>query len=675
MTRNLLADETSPYLLQHKDNPIHWMAWGEPAFTRARTEDKPILLSVGYAACHWCHVMAHESFEDPAIAERVNRDFVAIKVDREERPDVDKIYMDALHALGEHGGWPLTMFLTSDLQPFWGGTYFPKTPKYGKPGFAHVLTEIARIWQSERHKATDNAAALFQALTHQPQSADHIAITPASIASAAAALLRAIDFDHGGIRGAPKFPQSSLFKFFFHQSLRSHHPPLTRALTTTLEHMCQGGIYDHLGGGLSRYSVDHLWLAPHFEKMLYDNGQFIGLLARAWTIARNPLFLTRLTETVDFLLGHMRMPSGGFAASYDADSEGHEGTYYVWTETEIDQVLGADSAAFKTAYGVTAAGNWEGKSILNRLHAIADGPETTQRTARAKLLQQRQNRIPPGLDDKILADWNGLAITGLAEAALVTGNTAWAAAAEHAFAAVLKLLWSEATLRHSWRAGELRHWATIDGYANLMSAALALYALTRSSSYISISLELSNAAIRHHWNSDTGAFSFASRNATELIVQQNFGTDDATPNGNATMIDNLTKLARISGETRYGETAQALLTRFAGEASANPFGYATYLSAALNHIDPIEAVLTGADQNQEPDLIAALARNIGPDFILTVVDDPMALPDGHPAAGKPKGQRARLYLCRGMACAAPAETEAELHEALKLLSLPVRAIP
>ncbi|HKQ95011.1 MAG TPA: thioredoxin domain-containing protein, partial [Aestuariivirgaceae bacterium] len=415
MTANRLANETSPYLLQHRDNPVDWMPWGKEAFDRARSEDRPVLLSIGYAACHWCHVMAHESFEDPETAVLMNAGFVCIKVDREERPDVDKIYMDALHALGEQGGWPLTMFLKPDAAPFWGGTYFPKESKFGRPSFAYVLQEIARIWRDERDKADANGRALANALKQSPV-ASAAELTVDTLTGAADALLAAVDGVHGGLAGAPKFPQTSIFEFLWRRHLATGRPDLGQAVIVTLTNLCQGGIYDHLGGGFSRYAVDHRWLVPHFEKMLYDNALLVSLLAHIYKVTREPLFRIRIEETVGWLLTEMRA-GGAFAASYDADSEGEEGKYYVWSETELRSHLDPSVFdLFARVYDVTPDGNWEGHTILNRLRAktlLTPSEENILSEARQLLRGRRALRSPPGFDDKVLADWNGLAISAL----------------------------------------------------------------------------------------------------------------------------------------------------------------------------------------------------------------------------------------------------------------------
>src|SRR5262245_38777490 len=435
---NRLGRETSPYLLQHQENPVHWWAWGPEALAEAKRTGKPILLSVGYAACHWCHVMAHESFEDDETARVMNDLFVNIKVDREERPDVDAIYMAALHELGEHGGWPLTMFLTSDAEPFWGGTYFPKEARYGRPAFVAVLKEIARVYREEQGKVRQNADALKGRLAPKFDESGPDAIPgDAALADLARRLLQLVDPTHGGIRGAPKFPQAQFFNFLWSAGLRYGLPNPLEAVELTLTHIAQGGIYDHLGGGFARYSVDERWLVPHFEKMLYDNALLLELMTDVWRETKLPLLEMRARETVEWLLREMVTKEGGFASSLDADSEGEEGKFYVWSIAEIEDVLGPEDAKiFAEVYDVTPEGNFEGHSILNRINSLERTDEATGARLtlmREKLLARRASRVRPGFDDKLLADWNGLAIAALAKAADAFDRPDWLAAAERAF--------------------------------------------------------------------------------------------------------------------------------------------------------------------------------------------------------------------------------------------------
>ncbi|MBC8037842.1 MAG: thioredoxin domain-containing protein [Rhizobiales bacterium] len=670
MSGNLLATETSPYLLQHKDNPVHWMAWSPQAFERAKAEDKPVLLSVGYAACHWCHVMAHESFEDEDIAGLMNANFINIKVDREERPDVDKVYMTALHALGEQGGWPLTMFLGADGRPFWGGTYFPPESKYGRPGFKHVLSEIARLWKLERHKIESSSTAIVAALQAEPARGQASEITGQQVVQAADIILNAVDPQLGGLRGAPKFPQAPVFDFLWATSLHPHHPGRAAAVTTTLTQISQGGIYDHLGGGIARYSVDAHWLVPHFEKMLYDNAQFVSLLTRAWLKTRDPLFQIRIEETLNFVLSEMTTPEGVFASSYDADSEGEEGKYYVWSKSEIDRLLGSGAALFCKTYGVKAEGNWEAHNILNRsLNPALQNPDTeAQLTASRKiLLSVRRTRVPPGFDNKVLADWNGLMIASPAEAAFVFGRDDWAASAQHAMASLMRIHWSDNRLLHSSKDGDARHEATSDDYANLITACRALHLLTGDSTHIATAVRLATALFENHWDHDRGGYLFASRRVSELPVQTRTIHDDAAPNANGVMLANLAALHHYTGSTDYLKLAQQIGECFAGEVERNPFAAPTYLKNIRYLSDPIQIVATG-DVSREL-LLAAITRT-GLDTVVHRIASSDDLPTEHPARLKfATDSKAAVFICRGMACAAPAHSEAELNDALAVLSL------
>src|SRR5262249_9630544 len=478
---------TSPYLLQHKHNPVDWWPWGPQALAEAQRASKPILLSVGYAACHWCHVMAHESFEDETTARVMNELFVNIKVDREERPDIDHIYMSALHHLGEQGGWPLTMFLTPAGEPVWGGTYFPKTARYGRPSFVDVLREISRIFREEPANVEQNRSALMERLSRAAQPADKVTLGARELDGAAASVARAFDPINGGFRGAPKFPQCPMLEMLWRAYARKHDDRFAAVVELTLERMSDGGIYDHLGGAFSRYSVDERWLVPHFEKMLYDNARPLELLARAHAGTGKPLFATRARETVAWLAREMATPGGAFAASLDADSEGEEGKFYVWSLAEIEAVLGKEDAAFFARhYDVTAEGNFEGHTILNRLARQPTDQATESRLAamRASLLAVRDARGRPGLDDKVLADWNGLMIAGLVNAGLLVGEAGWIDIAKRAFDFIAREMTRGDRLGHSWRDGKLLFPGLSSDFAAMIRAALALHEATGERSYL-----------------------------------------------------------------------------------------------------------------------------------------------------------------------------------------------
>lgn len=669
MTANRLDRETSPYLLQHKDNPVHWLPWGGEAFDLARRLDRPVLLSVGYAACHWCHVMAHESFENPATAEVMNKLFVAIKVDREERPDIDHIYQAALAALGQHGGWPLTMFLTPDGEPFWGGTYFPPRSMYGRPSFIDVLEGVAATYRDSRGKVTQNVAALQDALQRLSDNRDGDGVDLGVLDRIAERLLREVDPHHGGIGGAPKFPQVPLFELLWRAYLRTRRRPFYDAVVSTLTHMCQGGIYDHLGGGFARYSTDERWLAPHFEKMLYDNAQMLRLLTLVWQETGEPLFKTRIEETVDWLLREMIAEGGGFAATLDADSEGEEGRFYVWRESEVDAVLGADAKRFKQAYDVSARGNWEGVNILNRLNRPATldpATETALAADRGKLLSVRKGRVRPGWDDKVLADWNGLAIAALTEAAMVFDQKEWLAAANRAFAFVADRMTSNGRLKHVYRAGVLKHPASVDDLAAMTLAALALFEADGAPARLVQAITWIDILDRHHWDAERGGYFYTADDAgaadgAPLICRVKTAHDASTPAGNGLALHALARLYAITGQTRFRDRAEELLNAFAGEVGRNFFPIPTLLNAAEALHRPVLAAIIG--DGAEADALASvvLARSLPDRVLLRIKSDSPAPTVDHPAHGK--GQidgKATAYICLGQTCSAPAADPAAL---------------
>jgi uncharacterized protein YyaL (SSP411 family) len=670
MDRNRLGEETSPYLLQHKDNPVHWQGWGEAALAAAKAEDKPILLSIGYAACHWCHVMAHESFENPLIAGLMNDLYINIKVDREERPDLDAIYQHALALLGEHGGWPLTMFLSPAGEPFWGGTYFPPEPRWGRPGFAQVLQGVAQTYRGDHDKVAKNVAILRDALAKlgQPEAGDDI--DPALFDRVAERLLREVDPLNGGIGTAPKFPQCGIFELLWRGWKRTRQTPYRDAVTRTLTTICQGGIYDHLGGGFARYSVDARWLAPHFEKMLYDNAELVDLLTLVWRETRDPLYARRVAETISWLEREMVAGEGGFASSLDADSEHEEGKFYVWTEAEIDAALGADNAVFKEFYDVTPEGNWEDHTILNRLHhqELADAEtEALLARCREKLFAARAPRVRPGLDDKVLADWNGLMIAALAHAGLVFERPEWVGLAERAFAFVRQhMAMPEGRLLHSWRDGEARHPASVDDYANLCRAALALHEATLEKAYLDHARQWIEALDRHYWAAAGGGYFFAADDTPGLIARAKTAADAAVPSGNGTLVGVLTRLAILTGEEIYRSRAEAIVRAFAGEVRRNFFPLATLINNAELAQKPMQIVLVGDPADE---VFQALRRAVSfvslPNRIVFALTPDETLPPGHPAAGKGlvEGKPA-AYICDGPVCSLPIVISQELVDAL-----------
>jgi hypothetical protein len=652
---NRLAGETSPYLLQHKHNPVDWWPWGTPALDEAKRAGKPILLSVGYAACHWCHVMAHESFEDDATAAVMNELFVNIKVDREERPDIDQIYMAALHHLGEHGGWPLTMFLTPAGEPVWGGTYFPNTARYGRPSFTDVLREVARLFREEPGKIEQNRAALMQRLADRARPEGKIVIGRSELDSAARQAGNMMDGVHGGIRGAPKFPQCALLEMLWRAGVRTGDARFFDTVELTLERICEGGIYDHLGGGFSRYSVDERWLVPHFEKMLYDNAQLLELLAVAWQHSGNDLFRVRAEETVGWLKREMTTGEGAFCASLDADSEGEEGKFYVWSEAEIVSVLGAEDAAFFARhYDVTAEGNFEGHNILNHLARVPRTAEDEARLAalRAKLMAVRDGRVRPGLDDKVLADWNGLMIAALANAGVMFGEPSWIDMAARAFRFIAESMTRDGRLGHSWREGRLLLPGLASDYACMIQAALALYEATGEHSYLDRALAWQAAFDRYYRNPDNNGYFITADDAEGLVVRPDSTTDDAIPNPNAIEAHNLTRLALLAGDEQWRAAADRMIDGILPFAGSNLFGHIALLNAVDLRMRVAEIVVTGS----EADALAAAALRLPfLDRVVLRAPSAEALPASHPAQAKLAAvqQASAVFVCVGETCSLP----------------------
>ena len=687
---NQLAHEISPYLLQHRDNPVAWQPWGEAAFAAAARANKPILLSAGYAACHWCHVMAHESFENTAIAARMNDLFVNIKVDREERPDIDAIYQQALALLGQQGGWPLTMFLTPVGEPFWGGTYFPSEARYGRPGFPDLLDRIAEVFRDDGEQIRQNVVALKQALGTLSKNAAAGPVPPETFDHVAAQLVRQIDPREGGLGEAPKFPQVPALKQLWRAWKRSRADSYRTAVDTTLSKMCEGGIYDHLGGGFARYTVDNRWLVPHFEKMLYDNAQIIQILGWAWQESGNALYARRVRETVDWVMREMiadgagagggtgTAPTGAFASALDADSDGEEGKFYVWREAEIDAVLGAEAAAFKRVYDVTPGGNWEGKTILNRARAsaleddAAADEERRMAPLRTMLLRARAARERPMWDDKVLADWNGLMIAALAEAATVFDEPAWLAAAERAFAFVLDTMGVNGQggtrLHHAWRHGRARHDGLLDDYAHMAAAALALAEATGRSAYVARAEIWVDVLDQHFWDAAGGGYFQTPDDGDALIVRAKTVYDSAVPAGNGAMVEVLARLYYITGSARYRDKAAALSAAFSGELARNPLPLSTFLNGCEVLQRAVQIVVVGEREAADTqELLRAIHDLCLPNRVLQVIGPDRTLPGGHPAAGKGQNEgRATAYVCRGVSCSLPLTDATELAVALAI---------
>lgn len=653
---NRLAQATSPYLLQHKHNPVDWWQWGPEALAEAKRSNRPILLSVGYAACHWCHVMAHESFEDEQTARVMNELFVNIKVDREERPDIDQIYMNALHLLGEQGGWPLTMFLTPAGEPVWGGTYFPKQPRYGRPAFTDILREVSRMFREEPSKIEQNRAALLERLADKARPAGKVVFGAAELDSTARQIGNMFDSTHGGLRGAPKFPQPAILEMLWRAGLRTGDARFFDTIEHSLERMSEGGIYDHLGGGFSRYSVDERWLVPHFEKMLYDNAQLLELLALGYQRGGRPLFAARARETVEWLTREMTTEEGAFCASLDADSEGEEGKFYVWSKNEIIEVIGPEAGGFfMRHYDVSDDGNFEGHNILNRLRPVSRTKADEARLAalRAILLDARAARVRPGLDDKVLADWNGLMIAALVNAGVILDEPSWLARAKRAFDFIAGSMTRDDRLGHSWRDGKLLVPGLASDFAAMIRAALALYEAGGERSYLDQALRWQRAFDTHYADADSGGYYLTADDASDLLLRPHATSDDATPNPNAVAAQNLVRLAVLSGNDRWREQADRLIDGILAAAAQNLFGHLALLNALDLRLRAAEIVVTGADARAQA-LAAAALKLPFVDRIVLRAASAADLPASHPAQAKlASAPASAAFVCVGERCSLP----------------------
>jgi uncharacterized protein YyaL (SSP411 family) len=669
--RNRLANETSPYLLQHAHNPVDWWPWGQEALTRAKLLDRPVFLSIGYAACHWCHVMERESFEDEATARFLNEHFIAIKVDREERPDLDQVYMGAVQALTGGGGWPMSVFLTPDGRPFYGGTYFPDEPRHGLPSFRQLLEGIDLAWKTQRADLEQTGAQLVgQLVQSQRLPAVQAAPTPELLETAVTILERTADARNGGWGGAPKFPQAMTIEFLLRRAAAGVPGTLTVA-GKALDAMADGGIHDQLGGGFHRYATDAHWLVPHFEQMLYDNAQLARVYLHAWSVAGEPRFRDVATGVLDYLLREMRTADGAFAASQDADTEGVEGATFTWRADEIEQELGADAALFASAYGVTPDGNWEGVTILSRARSVAElgeafslepaEVESRLVAARGRLLARRAQRPQPARDDKALAAWNGLAIGAFADAARLleasdpaAADRYRAAAAAAAEAILAGLLGADGRLGRSWKDGRASGAGVLEDYADLADGLLALYEATFDERWFTTARRLADGIVERFADPEGGFFDTAIDHE-RLVTRPKDPQDNATPSGSAMATFVLLKLAALTGEGRYRSIAERALATITPFTARYPTAFAQWLQAMdLSLADVAEVAIVGDPGDPATRaLVRVAAGEYAPSRVVAVAPDGDAseVPllrerprrDGQPTA----------YVCRGFACQAP----------------------
>ncbi len=649
---NRLAEETSPYLRQHADNPVDWYPWCDEAFERARKEDRPVLLSVGYSACHWCHVMAHESFEDDEVAAVVNELFVAVKVDREERPDVDAVYMEATQAMTGAGGWPMTVFMTPDGQPFFCGTYFPKRSRPGRPGFVDLCRAIDEAWRTRRDDLLAQAGRLTEHLRRDAVTGagDGSAVPGRDVLGAALTLLKEQHDDTwGGFGRAPKFPQTMSLELLLRAHSRTGSPDALRCVTTSLDAMAAGGIYDHLGGGFARYSVDERWLVPHFEKMLYDQALLARVYLHAWSATDEARHRQVLDETIGYVLAELRHPDGGFYSAEDADSEGEEGKFYVWTPDQVRAVLGENADAALAWWGITEGGNFEGATILNRMHArgeLARPPAIED--ARRRLFEARATRVRPGLDDKVLTEWNGLMLATLAEAAAATGDQAWLEAAVQAGDFLLaSLRRDDGRWMRSWQAdGGARHLAFAADHAALVDAFTRLAEATGQARWIEAARSTADALLDLFWDDDGGGVFTTGHDGEQLIARNKDLLDNATPGANSLTAVALLRLAALTGDERYGRHASAVLSLLGPVVGQHPTAFAHLLGAVdMADAGPTEVVVVG----DRPDLVQAVQRGYRPTTVL-------AWGEPYPSPLWEGRRPGHAYVCRDYACQAPVDS-------------------
>jgi len=629
--QNRLSDESSPYLLQHAGNPVDWYPWGAEAIANARRDDRPIFLSIGYSACHWCHVMEHESFENDEIAASMNRYFVNIKVDREERPDLDQIYMNSVVALSGRGGWPMSVFLTPELKPFFGGTYWPPASRMGLPGFRDVIEQVHNAWQTRRDDIHEGANQLTDAVIKM--GTPHSQAAPLNeplLEQATAQLLHSADRNYGGFGNAPKFPHSMDIRLLLRSWKRFANADALSVTTLTLERMSRGGIYDHLGGGFHRYSTDAKWLAPHFEKMLYDNALLVTAYLEAYQATSNADYARVVRETLDYILREMTHPDGGFYSTQDADSEGVEGKFFVWSAEEVTEHLGREQAEiFNSCYDVTPGGNWEGTNILNRVKTDAQAAQLFRleeaelarllAVSREKLFQVRRNRIAPGRDEKILTSWNGLMIAAMAQAAQVLGEKTYQHASCRAADFVLEQLQSdEGRLLHAYKDGRVRFNAYLDDYACLIDGLVDVFQATGETRFLDRALELAEQMIVHFRDASSGGFFYTSDDHETMIARNVDSQDNATPSGNSMAATALLRIGRITGQDRFSRTGEETLERLSGQLKNFPVAAGQALVALDFLLGPSYemAVVDGDRPGETDEVLTAMHRRFLPNKVV-----------------------------------------------------------
>ncbi|GAA0552551.1 hypothetical protein FHS83_001505 [Rhizomicrobium palustre] len=673
MSTNRLAEETSPYLLLHKDNPVHWYPWGQEAFQEAEATGKPILLSIGYTACHWCHVMNQESFVDGETAALMNENYINVKVDREERPDLDQIYQAAAQTMGYQGGWPLTIFLNPKGEPFFVGGYFPKEERFGQVPFKRVLEDVATKYRDQPEVVTNDATNISQAVGAIWSRDLRGPFDPRLIDVLSVHVAQRFDIFYGGVTGAPKFPNAPLIETLWRAYLRTGASQFPMLVQTTLDTMCLSALYDHVGGGFHRYAVDERWTVPHFEKMLYDNALMIELLAQVGVHNRVPLYRIRVEETVAWVLREM-MVGDAFATSLDADVDGEEGAYYLWTAPEVDATLaGTFAQRFKDVYSVRSEGPFNGKNIIARNNGLPyplqDADEALLKRQRDLLLTARLNtRKAPLRDEKILADANGQMIAALAFAGSSYGQPAWVAAAQKAFAFVSTEMADGDRLTHSWAAGKKGHTGFAEDYAEMARAALALYEATSDAKYLDVAKRWTAVLNTFFWDNTQGGYCQTAVDDEPLIHRVRNVFDQASHSANGVMIAVLTKLFLATGDVTYRDQAGNIVGAFAGEVGRSILAMGTYLNSLETLVTGLQIVIVGPRDSQKTrELVSAVLGRSLPNRFLMVVDPSDALPEGHPAFGKTmENGQPTAYICQHQNCSAPIANPVTLSQVLQL---------
>ena len=675
MVENNLIHETSPYLLQHAENPVNWYGWNDEALQKAKDENKPIFLSVGYSACHWCHVMAHESFENNDVAEFMNEHFVNIKVDREERPDIDDIYQKACQITTGQGGWPLSVFLTPDQKPFYVGTYFPVLDSYGRPGFGSICRQLAQAWKEKPKDIEKSAESFIHALHKTEKITVPTKLEQTLLDEAAMNLFQLGDPTYGGFGSAPKFPNAANISFLFRYAKMANLPKFNEFALKTLNKMAKGGIFDQIGGGFHRYSTDTKWLVPHFEKMLYDNALMPVNYCEAYQITKDPFYLDVLQKTLDFVLREMTSSEGGFYSAYDADSEGVEGKFYVWTKQEIKEILGSDADIFCLYFDVTDGGNWEGNSILcnnlnpstvafnfgiseQKVHEIINSCST-------KLLEVRSKRISPGLDDKVLVSWNSLMITAFAKGYRVTNDGRYLDAAKNCISFIEKNLFVDDNLLRTYKNGTAKINGYLEDYSYFVNALLDVFEIEPNSKYLKLALKLGHHLIDHFWDSENNSFFMTSDDHEKLIIRPKSNYDLSLPSGNSVSSFVMLRLYHLSQEQHFLDIAMKIMESQAQIAAENPFGFGYLLNTLSLYLEkPIEITVINSENSE---LCKSLFTNYLPNSFMVSIQNPDQLKNlsEYPFfTGKSFEDKTSVFICKNFTCSLALHTLDEVNSKL-----------